>query len=77
MVLYGPVPSSRSGLHFLSNIVAIAGITIVCQGKEKHALEQVYKRFRLRGEGITKFLKVLITLFINPVRSYLKEALGL
>lgn len=29
MVLYGPEPSSRRGLHFLSNTVALAGITRV------------------------------------------------
>lgn len=32
IVLYGPVPSSRSGLHFLSNTVALAGITGQSQG---------------------------------------------
>ena len=29
IVLYGPSPRSRSGLHFLSNTVALAGITEV------------------------------------------------
>lgn len=35
MVLYGPVPSSRRGLHFLSNTVAFEGITNTVQGKEQ------------------------------------------
>jgi hypothetical protein len=30
IVLYGPSPSSRIGLHFLLNIVALAGITEIC-----------------------------------------------
>uniref|UniRef100_A0A2P2LM69 Eukaryotic translation initiation factor 2A-like n=1 Tax=Rhizophora mucronata TaxID=61149 RepID=A0A2P2LM69_RHIMU len=32
-VLYGPDPSSSRGLHFLSNKVALAGITKISQGK--------------------------------------------
>lgn len=35
-VLYGPVPSSNRGLHFVSNIVAIAGITKLGQGSQRN-----------------------------------------